>query len=389
MKWVHCISMLSVAPLVQAAIVPPPSAAGYGICVDLFQAQQCTSDMYQEPTGYWFDMPRTPLCLIFPLQGGNEYTAPHPHNTADNKWPDIKVSYSPNAESGEAYVKVENPAFCALLVLKFTKPGAGSAQVYLHEDGQTHHMRHVTFNMEKAHAYLAPVTLPTIDDCEGDPQMLDDGMCDIIAGLEALDCKSAGDILYRKRLLTLLPLIQMSGDANMTLPETKGNTALHYACSLGHEALVEWLVNHGANTEAVTDKGATVDACVGGKNAKNIRHILQQARANPPKETPEQAAASAGKWLEQAFGCKDMTSKLAFPVAKVRRAAETLFRYVDSHKKHPFGVHELSRMGRMLTWAQQAELTEKEFVDTVLSELREAQIYWKNQKSHSFINHGH
>ena len=135
MKWVHGIFMLSVAPLVQAAVVPPPSAAGYGICVDLFQAQQCTSDMYQEPTGYWFDMPRTPLRLEFPLSGSNAYTAPHPHNNTDNKWPDIKVSYSPNADSGEAYVKVENPSFSALLVLKFTESAAGTAQVYLHEDG--------------------------------------------------------------------------------------------------------------------------------------------------------------------------------------------------------------------------------------------------------------
>ena len=84
-----------------------------------------------------------------------------------------------------------------------------------------------------------------------------------------------------------------------------------------------------------------------------------------------------------------MTSKLVFPDAEVRRAAETLFRYVNSQKKHPFGVHELSRMGRMLTWAQQAELSEREFVDTVLSELREARLYWKNQKSHSFTNHEH
>ncbi len=372
-----------IAPYVQAAATPPPSAAGCTISVDLYQAQQCSSEMYQEPTGYWFDMPRTPLRLEFPLSGSNAYTAPHPHNNTDNKWPDIKVSYSPNADSGEAYVKVENPSFSALLVLKFTESAAGTAQVYLHEDGLTHHMRHVTFTMEKTAHTIEPVTLPTLDECEGDPQMLDDGMFNLIAELEERNCKSASEKLYRKRLLALLPLIQMGGDPNLTLPETKGNTALHYACSMGHVELVQWLVNHGANTQAVTDKGATVDACIGGKNEKALRAILQQARTNPAKETPEQVAAAAGKWLEKAFACKDISaaSNIPSPDTEAKQAAETLFRFVEKQKKHPFGVHVLSRMGRMLTWACYAKLSEKEFVDTVLSELYEARIYWKKQKS--------
>lgn len=366
--------LFCLVPCVQAAVMPHPSAAGYTISFDLYQAQQCSTEMYQEPTGYWADMPRTPLRLEFPDNGGNRYTAPHPHNTTGNTWPDIQVSYSPNAERGEAYVKVENPSFSALLVMKFTEPAAGTAQVYLHENGLTHHMRHVTFRMEKQSAPFEPVTLPTIDECEGDPQMLDDGMFDIIAGLEELNCTSASEKLYRKRLLTLLPLIQMSGDPNTTLPETKGNTALHYACSMGHVKLVQWLVSHGANTKAVTDKGATVDACIGGKNEKVLKGILQQARENPVKETPEQVAGAAGKWLEKAFTGKDISaaSEIPFPDPEAKQAAETLFRFANKQKKHPFGVHVLSRMGRMLTWADYAKLTEKEFVDTVLAELHEA-----------------
>lgn len=375
--------LFCLVPCVQAAVMPHPSAAGYTISFDLYQAQQCSTEMYQEPTGYWADMPRTPLRLEFPDNGGNRYTAPHPHNTTGNTWPDIQVSYSPNAERGEAYVKVENPSFSALLVMKFTEPAAGTAQVYLHENGLTHHMRHVTFRMEKQSAPFEPVTLPTIDECEGDPQMLDDGMFDIIAGLEELNCTSASEKLYRKRLLTLLPLIQMSGDPNTTLPETKGNTALHYACSMGHVKLVQWLVSHGANTKAVTDKGATVDACIGGKNEKVLKGILQQARENPVKETPEQVAGAAGKWLEKAFTGKDISaaSEIPFPDPEAKQAAETLFRFANKQKKHPFGVHVLSRMGRMLTWADYAKLTEKEFVDTVLAELHEARVYWKKLKS--------
>lgn len=368
-------------PLPSAAeVTPPPSAAGYTIHVNLYQAEQCSTKMYQGPTGYWTNMPRTPLRLEFPASGGNQYTAPHPHG---NSFPDINVSYSPNSESAEAYVKVENPEFNALLVLNFTKPTEGTALIHLHEDGLTHHMRHVTFSMDKLNESSEPVQLPAIDDCEGDPQMLDDGLSDIIAGLEERHCASASEKLYRKRLLALLPLIRMSGDPNRTLPETKGNTALHYACSMGHVELVQWLVNHGADTEAVTNKGATVDACIGSKNGNTLRSILQQARENPVKQTPEQAAGAAGQWLEQAFACKDIsaTSKISSPDLKAKQAAETLFRFVATQEKHPFGVDEFSRMGRLLTWAFKAELTEKEFVDTVMDELHEARTYWKKQRA--------
>ena len=376
--------LFCIAPCVQAAVMPPSSAAGYTISVDLYQAQQCSSEIYQNPTGYWFDMPRTPLRLEFPVAGSNQYTAPHPHNNLHNTWPDIKVSYSPNADRGEAYVKVENPSFNALLVMTFTDSAGGTARIYLHEDGQTHHMRHVTFRMEKQATPFEPVTLPSHDECEGDPQMLDDGMFDIIAELETLRCTSPVEQLYRKRLLMLLSLIQMSGNPNETTPETKGNTALHYACGMGHVPLVQWLVKHGANTRAVTHKGATVDDCVSGKNEQTIRRILQQARQTPYQATPEQIAAKAGKWLEQAFACKDITAATAdIPRvdSEAQQAAETLFRYAKAYNKHPFGVHVLSRMGRMLTWANNAKLTEKEFVDTIVSELYEARTYKKTEIS--------
>lgn len=371
--------MLSLSPFVPAGATPPPSAAGHTICVDLYQAQQCTSAMYQEPTGYWFDMPRTPLRLEFPASGNNEYTTPHSHNNADSRWPDIQVTYSPDATNGKAYVKVENSDFNALVILEFRESLAGTAYVYLHEDGQTHHIRHVNFSMVKGADSIESITLPTIDECDGDPQILDDGLCDIISELENTTAKSATDKLYRKRLLTLLPLIQMSGDANLTLPETKGNTALHYACGMSHLPLVEWLLAHGANTEAVTDKGATVDACVSGKNARAIAEKLSQARNSGPKPpTPEQTAAAAGKRLEAAFSCKDLA---AISDTEAERDAATLFRYVSTMQKHPFGVHELSRMGRMLTWALTAKLSEQEFCDTVVTELREMRDYRQKLKA--------
>lgn len=59
---------------------------------------------------------------------------------------------------------------------------------------------------------------------------------------------------------------------------------------------------------------------------------------------------------------------------------------VTQQKPPPFGGHVLSRMGRMLTWANYAKLSEKEFVDTVLYELHEARTYRKKQKSNHLDN---
>lgn len=79
--------------------------------------------------------------------------------------------------------------------------------------------------------------------------------------------------LYRKRLLTLLPLIRSGSHVDITLPETKGNTALHYACGMGNVELVRWLVTQGANIYARTNKGKTPWDCAGG-NVQAVRRAL-------------------------------------------------------------------------------------------------------------------
>jgi hypothetical protein len=43
---------------------------------------------------------------------------------------------------------------------------------------------------------------------------------------------------------------------------------------------VQWLVDQGADLNAKTAKGASVDDCVGGANAKQIRTILRKKRAS-------------------------------------------------------------------------------------------------------------
>ena len=86
--------------------------------------------------------------------------------------------------------------------------------------------------------------------------------------------------LYQFRLMTLLPMIQEGSPVDVTTVETKGNTALHYACGMGRMDIVEWLVNHGADVNKRTDKGATPLDCVsGGYNAAEIRRFLIQRGA--------------------------------------------------------------------------------------------------------------
>lgn len=80
--------------------------------------------------------------------------------------------------------------------------------------------------------------------------------------------------LYQRRLLTLLPLISNGADTDVTLPETKGNTALHYACGMGYADLVQWLVEHGANINKRTNAGKTPLDCTGSGEARRIREIL-------------------------------------------------------------------------------------------------------------------
>lgn len=98
----------------------------------------------------------------------------------------------------------------------------------------------------------------------------------LIDRMRALKCKHADSALYQKRLLVLLPMIYNGSDVNITLPDTKGNTALHYSCAIGSLSITKWLLEHGADPNAVTYKGATPLQCVGSDNGTAIRNLLIQ-----------------------------------------------------------------------------------------------------------------
>ena len=100
----------------------------------------------------------------------------------------------------------------------------------------------------------------------------------LIAELEAQKYPTAMERRYQQRLLGLLRRMVAGEPATITDAEGKGSTALHCACELSHAELVQWLVDHGADTYARTEKGASVDACISGPNAAAIRAILRKAR---------------------------------------------------------------------------------------------------------------
>ena len=81
-------------------------------------------------------------------------------------------------------------------------------------------------------------------------------------------------------LLSLLPRILAGESVNTTLPHENNTTALHNACGLSHVKIVQWLVDHGADLNARTAKGASPDDCAGGANSKEIRAILRRSRAH-------------------------------------------------------------------------------------------------------------
>ena len=98
----------------------------------------------------------------------------------------------------------------------------------------------------------------------------------LIAQVEAMRSRDATSQLYQKRLLTLLPMIQNGAGVDVTLVETKGNSALHYACGMGYGDLVQWLVEHGADVNKRTNAGKTPLDCVGSGESKRIRDLLLQ-----------------------------------------------------------------------------------------------------------------
>ena len=100
----------------------------------------------------------------------------------------------------------------------------------------------------------------------------------IIDDLRQTIYQSSVEKLYQRRLLQLLEMIQNGASVNTVLPNANGTTALHNACGLSREDVVQWLLANGADINARTAKGASVETCVGGSNAGTISKLLREAR---------------------------------------------------------------------------------------------------------------
>jgi len=382
MKVFHSLlSLLCMASVPSLWALCPANISGLSARLDTSVAQIARSPMYGLPIAPWYTLGEvSDFVLSFPDSAEFEADVQYSAELSN----EVTVSYHPNTKENQAYVKVECAELSVLLTLTYTSDTEGTAAIAWHEAGNTRHLRNIPFTVADDAEDDATVEFPEEIIGTSPENQLDDGLSSILREIEGTRYRSASERLYQKRLSSLLPMVMMLGNPSFTTPDYKGNTALHYACSLGHVALVRWLVDHGANLEARTEKGASIDACVGGgKNGEAIKGILQQARRERdyPLRGPqasEEEAARAVAWLEKAFRCEDVNSPLyeiPTPDATAQEHAETLFLYVRQNREIPPQVDVTEPLGNLLTWLRDANVHRGMFTEALQKELYQIRSY--------------
>ncbi|MBE6416316.1 MAG: ankyrin repeat domain-containing protein [Akkermansiaceae bacterium] len=382
MKVFHSLlSLLCMASVPSLWALGPANISGLSVRLDMSGAQIARSPMYGLPIAPWYTLGEvSDFVLSFPDSAEFEADVQYSAELSN----EVTVSYHPNTKENQAYVKVECAELSVLLTLTYTSDTEGTAAIAWHEAGNTRHLRNIPFTVADDAEDDATVEFPEEIIGTSPENQLDDGLSSILREIEGTRYRSASERLYQKRLSSLLPMVMMLGNPSFTTPDYKGNTALHYACSLGHVALVRWLVDHGANLEARTEKGASIDACVGGgKNGEAIKGILQQARRERdyPLRGPqasEEEAARAVAWLEKAFRCEDVNSPLyeiPTPDATAQEHAETLFLYVRQNREIPPQVDVTEPLGNLLTWLRDANVHRGMFTEALQKELYQIRSY--------------
>ena len=96
---------------------------------------------------------------------------------------------------------------------------------------------------------VAPDFIADDEDYAEEAVQLDDGLFNILLEIESTMYSRQDESLFQYRLVTLLPLIMERGNPDITLPETKGNTALLDAIN---EALAELTAD--GTIQAIVDK---------------------------------------------------------------------------------------------------------------------------------------
>ncbi len=251
----------------------PISLDGKLVVVNFYSAEEARAERGEQPE-VWSRLAASPMALQFPVQGNNTYSYQLYESTPDSPWPPVKVTYDP----AEGCIHITGNDMHVRVLLSFHSATKGTAGIEWHDEGGSWYVRHADFAVTPSSSTAGLVTMPQTEESDGAMQSVDDGLGELVRELENRKYKTAVERLYQKRLLTVLPQIMEGAPIDTIIPHANGTTALHNACGLSHVEIVRWLVEHGADLSAKTAKGASVDDCVGGPNAKTIRNILQKAR---------------------------------------------------------------------------------------------------------------
>lgn len=251
----------------------PISLDGKLVVLNFYSAEEARAERGEQPE-VWNKLAASPMALQFPVQGNNTYSYQLYESTPDSPWPPVKVTYAP----AEGCIHITGNDMHVRVLLSFHSATKGTASIEWHDEGDSWYVRHADFAVTPSSSTAGLVTMPQTEESDGAIQSVDDGLGELVRELENRKYKTAVERLYQKRLLTVLPRIMEGAPIDTIIPHANGTTALHNACGLSHVEIVRWLVEHGADLSAKTAKGASVNDCVGGPNAKTIRNILQKAR---------------------------------------------------------------------------------------------------------------
>lgn len=259
--------------LQQTAHTVPDSLDGKQMVLTFCVAEETKAQRGELPVA-WQSCGRSPMMLQFPVGGGNSYDYQLNETSPDTPWPPVTVTYEPT----ESCILITGNDMYVKLALSFSSSSHGKADIEWRGEDGTWYARGADFTISATSSTAGLLVMPQEEATDGAVQSVDDGLADLVRELEQRRYKTAVERLYQKRLLTVLPQIMEGAPIDNVISNANGTTALHNACGLSHVELVQWLVDHGANLNAKTAKGATVDDCVGGPNAKAIRAILNKAR---------------------------------------------------------------------------------------------------------------
>ncbi len=254
-------------------VAAPITLAGKLLVLNFNKAQDTSTERGEQPKA-WKKCTSTPMMLQFPAGGSNTYSYQLYEQTPDNPWPPVQVTYVPE----EGSIHITGNDMHVLVQLSFDSAEKGTANIEWHDEGGTWYVRGADLSVSPSKSTAGLVTEPKPEEQDGAIQTVDDGLGSLVRELELRTYKTAVERLYQKRLLIILPQIMEGAPIDTTISNANGTTALHNACGLSHVGIVRWLVDHGADLNAKTAKGASVDDCVGGPNAKAIRAILKEAR---------------------------------------------------------------------------------------------------------------